>query len=165
MLDEDFDPIFERVKSDAGLRAVLKAARTWGVSPRRFMGWEPQVTYGHVYESGTGKLMRTVVTTEPEWDDETRSLAMAFAMYEADLCPGCNQPMSETTKAEHDGAYVAGQAVRCHFCTVNHMASDMYSDAPQSQALFIPVHLRSTDGTTGAGDGGGRPEESVTEDS
>lgn len=139
----EFDSVYERVRDDAGLRAVLKAARTWGISPRRFLGWEPIVTHGHVYDCG--RLVRTVVTTEVEWDEENRNLAMALAMYEADLCPGCSQPMSETTKRENEGLYVAERAIRCHWCTASHMASEMYAESPQPRALFVPVTLRSAE--------------------
>jgi hypothetical protein len=135
-----FDEAFRRVSSDAGLRAVLKTAREWGVSPRRFLGWEPTRTLGHSYESGV--LVRTTEALEVEWDDENRSLAMAYAMWLADLCPGCQRPMTETMRAENEGLYVAEAAMRCHSCTAHHQASNAYSDAPTPEALFIPVTLR-----------------------
>ena len=130
---------FDRISQDAGLRAVLKTARAWGVSPRRFLGWEPTRIHTHVYANGS--LIRTVESVEDEWDDENRDLAIAYAMWEADLCPGCQRLMSETTKASNEGLYVASTAIRCHACTAHGQASDVYADSPQPQALFIPVEL------------------------
>lgn len=160
--DEDFDLIVQRVRDDAGLRAVLKTARTWGISPRRFMGWEPRQTFAQVYEND--RLVRAVVTTEIEWDDDSRNLAMAFAVYESDLCPGCSQPMSETTLAENEGAFIPGPAIRCHWCTVSNMASEMYAEAPHAQALFVPVVRRGINDNLSESDGDGRSETGIAED-
>src|SRR3954468_9041312 len=131
------DKAFKLVASDAGLRAVLLAARAWGVSPRRFLGWEPSRHYAHTYRDG--RLVGTVETLETEWDDESRDLAMALAMWESDLCPQCRQPMSETTARENEGRYVPHPAIRCHYCTASRAAGEQYHDSPQSEALFIPV--------------------------
>jgi hypothetical protein len=135
------DEAFNRVSRDAGLRAVLKTARAWGVSPRRFLGWEPTRTLTHVYTDG--RIGRTIENVETEWDEDNRDLAVAYAMWEADLCPGCQRPMAETMSAENEGRYVASAPLRCHSCTAHHQASDAYSDSPQAQALFVPVELRA----------------------
>lgn len=115
------------------------------------MGWEPRRTYSHTYENG--RLIRTVEISETDWDDESRDLAMALAIYEADQCPGCAQPLAETTKPENEGLYVAGAAIRCHYCTASAQGSELYADAPQSQALLLPVELRKAANVSGEGDG------------
>lgn len=131
------DEMLDRVSNDAGLRAILKTARAWGVSPRRFLGWEPARTITHVYAHGC--LVRSVEQLEPEWDEESRDLAIAFAMFEADLCPGCNSPLSETLDAENEGRYRASAPVRCHSCTAREQTADAYSDVPQAGSLLFPV--------------------------
>lgn len=57
------------------------------------MGWEPTETHEHFYEDGL--LVRTVVTREPEWDDEQRNLMLALAQYKAELCD-CGNHISLT---------------------------------------------------------------------
>src|SRR3954462_13378745 len=133
------DDVFDRVSKDAGFRALLKTAREWGVSPRRFLGWEPTRTFTHIYDNGL--LIRTVETREPEWDEETRDLAIAYAMWESDLCPGCNSPLSETLSSDNEGLYVASAPVRCHSCTAREQTADAYADTPQANSLLIPVTL------------------------
>jgi hypothetical protein len=111
------------------------------VSWRRFNGWEPRSETVHSYDEA-GRLIRTVTTVEPEWDDDNRAWAQALLAYEADLCPGCRQPMSETTSADHEGRYVSRPAIRCHRCTASSQASELYREAPQPNALLIPIELR-----------------------
>jgi len=65
----------------------MRSARAQGVSLRRYLGWEP-VRY---YDSGTGR-----VTQEPEYDEWERALWTAFAQWEADRCPDCGQPLSQS---------------------------------------------------------------------
>jgi hypothetical protein len=127
--------------SNPGLRAELAAARAWGVSWRRFSGWEPATTTTFEYDDA-GRLAKSVTTVEPEWDGAERDTALALAAYEADLCPGCHRPMSETTARENQKAYVAGAPIRCHCCTASQRAAEDYEKSPQPQALFIPVELR-----------------------
>jgi hypothetical protein len=97
----------------------------------------------HEYD-GRGLLVRSTTTTEPEWDDEARDAAFALLLYEANLCPGCRQPLAETTKPEHEFAYRAGQAIRCHRCTAIDRAHTKYESAPTPGALLIPVRLAQT---------------------
>jgi hypothetical protein len=83
-----------------------------------------------------------VTAVEPEWDERERGWALALLAYEAALCPGCREPLSETTKAENEGRYVPGPAVRCHRCTATEQASVTYRESPQPRALLIPVELQ-----------------------
>jgi len=109
---------------DPTLRAVVKAARAWGISPSRFMGARHVVTYE--YDIG-GRITRAIET--PEWTEEDRELAFALEEYEAGLCPGCNQPLDETTKPEHADAYQPNPPERCHYCT----ARELHSEAIEKQ--------------------------------
>ncbi|MFJ2631056.1 hypothetical protein ACIO6U_03705 [Streptomyces sp. NPDC087422] len=53
---------------------------------------------------------------EPLWTDEDRAWALALAQVEADVCPDCGHPWSETTAAAAEERYTA-EVVRCHACT------------------------------------------------
>jgi hypothetical protein len=132
---EGLDEALERVKDDPGLRAALEAARSWGVAPLRFFGREPKT---HVLRDGDG---RELLAREPEWTDEDRALAIALGLYEADLCPGCRHPLSETTKPENEGLYRPLAPIRCHRCTASSMGADRYADSPHASALLLSVEL------------------------
>lgn len=137
----DFEEIAERVSNDLEFRKLLQAARTWGVSPRRFLGtWEAALITVYNYDRGV------LVSTEqryasPEWTDEDRCLALALDLYESSLCDGCGHPLEETTKPEHYGAYQAKPPIRCHRCTEQLRAAEQYEDTPQSEALKFPIDL------------------------
>ena len=122
------------------LVAVLQAAARWGVSPARFLGWEPVVTTR--YEYNGNHLARTVTTTEPEWKDEDRELALALQLYEAGCCSGCGDHMSITTKPENEDLYRAGPDIRCHRCTATAQMAEKYQEASHPEALTFPVELR-----------------------
>ncbi|MFI6819718.1 hypothetical protein ACIBJE_02050 [Micromonospora sp. NPDC050187] len=109
-----------RIADDPGLRQRIRLARTLGVSPRRLEGWEPSTI--HEYDDA-GRLIRS--TPETEWTAEQVGWLAALEEYEAGLCKQCGQPLSETTKPEHDfnnplspAFYEAapGTPVQCHCC-------------------------------------------------
>lgn len=77
------------------------------------------------------------------WFPDDQAAALALDDWEADLCPGCRQPLAETTKPENEDAYRAGDAIRCHHCTASAQASERYADTAQASALLIPVVLRA----------------------
>jgi len=62
------------------------------MSEKRLLGWEPTETHTHHYDD-EGRLVRTIVTREPEWDDVERAKMLDLADYEATLC-GCGLPES-----------------------------------------------------------------------
>jgi hypothetical protein len=126
--------------NDPAIRAFLETARAWGVSPRRFLGWEPaQIT---VYEyDDLGRVTRTVTTVDPEWDNEQRRAVFDLLALEAGQCPGGKHLLSETTLPENEGRYKPGPAIRCHYCTASDQAAKAYEDSPSPQALFIPIQL------------------------
>ena len=131
------DEWLARVAEDPGLRQTLQAARAWGVSPSRFLGREPAVR--HIVANGL--VVRS--EPEPEWTDDDRDAALALQAWEADLCPGCRQPLAETTLPEREDLYVPGPAIRCHRCTASERGAERYKDSPQRSALMIPVDLRT----------------------
>jgi hypothetical protein len=124
-------------------RDILTVARTWGVSPSQFMGAEQ--TARLVFPDGrTAQL----VTASP-WTEQDRWAAMQLADYEAALCPGCRQPLAETSNNEHEYQYKVGTAIRCHRCTAAAVASEQH-DQPHPEAVLFPIELRRPD----AGDHG-----------
>jgi hypothetical protein len=127
--------------ADPQLRALVEAARAWGISPKRLLGWEPRRTTIYEYDD-LGRVARATTTVDVEWDGEQRGLVFALQDYEAELCPGCRQPLEETTAAENEYRYMPGPAIRCHRCTATEQASKAYEDSPAPSALLIPIHLR-----------------------
>jgi hypothetical protein len=63
-------------------------ARSLGVPRKRLLGWTPSEVHEHEYDD-QGRIVRTVVTREPEWDDDSRAEMLALAEYEAGMCSGC----------------------------------------------------------------------------
>lgn len=62
------------------------------MSEKRFLGWEPREVHEHEYDDA-GRLVRTVVTREVEWDDWERQKMLDLADHEAHLCE-CGFPES-----------------------------------------------------------------------
>jgi hypothetical protein len=85
-------------------------------------GWEPKRTTTFEYDDA-GRVVRSVETTEAEWDPESYALLAALADYEAALCPRCGEPLVECRDAGADPnnprathRYVAKIQGRCHAC-------------------------------------------------
>lgn len=83
-----------------------------------------------------------MTTVEPEWDEQSRGLALALSEYEAGLCPSCRHPLAETTDPRHEDRYFTDEAVRCHRCTATDQASRRYAQSPSPGALLVPVEFR-----------------------
>jgi hypothetical protein len=85
----------------------------------------------------------TTRVIDPEWDDETRSLALGMAAYEAALCPSCNRPESICQNPENDGRFIVRDPIRCHVTTALSLRRD--ADAKKTQlapdALLYQVEL------------------------
>jgi hypothetical protein len=115
------------------LRQLLETAREWRTPPHVFMG-EPVVTtysYDHA-----GRVVRSETV---QWTAEDRAAALALRNYEAGLCPGCNHPLEETTKPEHQYAYRPdGEPIRCHYCTAQALVSGSDDD---KAGLLYPMTL------------------------
>jgi hypothetical protein len=132
----------ERVASDAGFRAALEAARSWGVSPSVFAGRE-LVTF---YEHASGRLVAS--RTESAWTQEDRELAMALVDYEADSCPACGGHLPETAAAENEERYDAHVRALCHRCVAIDILhkSESVQRAPHPGALLLGAKLRTQEG-------------------
>lgn len=77
----------------------MALAARLGVAPRRLWGWEPSTLTEHVYEDGV--LVGTVSFPEPEFDDEQRSLLLAYEIHRSQLGPH-GFLMPETTSPDAD---------------------------------------------------------------
>ena len=62
------------------------------MSEKRLLGWEPSEVHTHEYDDA-GRMVRTVVTRESEWDDVERAKMQGLADYEAHICD-CGLPES-----------------------------------------------------------------------
>ena len=124
---------------DPTLRAVVKAARAWGVSPSRFMGARRIVTYE--YDSPSGRLLAAVET--PEWTEEDRELAFALEEHEAGLCPGGDHVLAETSKPEYQDAFLPDKdsEVRCHECTGQALVAEILDKRERSAGLMMRLKV------------------------
>lgn len=120
--------IRDRIRDSGELRAEIEAARAWGISRRRFLGWEPRriTRYEHDDE---GRIVRSITETEPEWDDNERAWAIALLEVEADTCKGCGQPLSETLQPEAYQGYEASDGAACQGCKAVRRKQDAYAKA------------------------------------
>ena len=96
---------------------------------------EPVVT---TYHYNNGRLVRTEIV---QWTDEDRDAALALRNYEAGLCPGCNHPLEETTKPEHQDAYRPDEPIRCHYCVTQAIVAGADAEAKASAGLLYPIKL------------------------
>lgn len=126
------------------LRTELEAARSWGVSWRRFCGWEPVRTTTFRYDD-VGDLVEAVTVTEPEWDDVGREAVYALMRLDADLCPGCRQPLAVTAAAENEFRWQEGASVRCHRCVAAEVVQKTYEGDPHPGALLVAIELKPED--------------------
>ncbi len=93
-----------------------------------------------VYEYEDGLLVRSVTTHDPAWLDEDLGYAKGHRRNEADRCPGCGLPLSETTDPEHEGSYEAPPPMRCHACTPLEHRKGEYAESPPG--LLFRVYLK-----------------------
>ena len=63
-------------------------------------------------------------------------MALALATYEADLCQGCGQPMTESMDPENERGYVAPPPHRCHACTAVAARAEEYREVPHAHQVL-----------------------------
>jgi hypothetical protein len=80
-----------------------------------------------------------VTETEAEWDDNERAWAIALKQVEADTCPGCGEPRSESTHRDAEGGYEVDLPIICNACTPLNKARDRYAEAGMDRGLFFEV--------------------------
>lgn len=69
------------------------------MSEKRLLGWEPTEVHAHEYDDA-GRLVRTVVTRESEWDDLEREKMLALEQYESEIC-SCGFHVSVADRDPH----------------------------------------------------------------
>lgn len=89
----------------------------YGIPRSQLLGREPAEITVHEHEDG--RLVRSITTREPRWTDEDIAWALAWMEEQADRCPCCGLPLSETT-AMKDGepahVYTVPKPKRCYGC-------------------------------------------------
>jgi hypothetical protein len=130
------DDPYERIAADPLLRQAIEAARSWGVSPSRFLGAD--VVTRHEYDA-VGRLAASI--TASEWTADDRELVFAFLAWEAALCPGCRHPLAETMAAENEERYRGKLEGRCHRCTRLEIEQEKHAKKDHAGALLLSVTL------------------------
>lgn len=134
------DEAYDQVRADPTMRAVLKAARSWGVAPSTFLGRAARLDLAVTERDAAGRAAR-YVDARPAWDDDDRVLALALEDYERDVCGGCGYLLSDTTDKLNDGRFVARAAILCHACAAHASGAKAASDHEYPHALRIPVEF------------------------
>lgn len=132
---------------DPALLAELRVARSWGVPPSRLRGWEPAEVTTYVRD-GAGRLTSARTVREPAWSPADLEAALALAVYEAGLCPGCQHPLAETAAPENEMRYREADTVRCHRCTAIEQVAKRYEDSPAPAAILLDVRLRGSESSS-----------------
>ena len=84
-----------------------------------------------------------MTTTEVEWDDETRSKAMALEFYRASLCPNCGLPADVCQAGANEFAFEADGPYRCHARTaVSEARARVGEDVKAPEALMFKPRLK-----------------------
>ena len=87
-----------------------------------------------------GRRVGEVQETEPEWDNQQRSIMLAYRKALAETC-SCGRPLVESTDPDNEGRYVVPLPARCYSCTALQQAFEAYRDADQPQALRFHAEL------------------------
>lgn len=107
-----------------------------GVSLRRFDGWEPVEVHDHEYDE-TGRLIRTVVTREPEWDEDQRLWMLGLTLREASECHRCGGSLHETT--DYQWKWQPSPPTVCFRCVALAASAHEYDKHPQRAGLIHHV--------------------------
>jgi hypothetical protein len=131
------------LEGNPGLRAELEAARACGVPWRRWAGWEPAEVTTYEYDDD-GRLIRSTTVREAEWGEVDRGAMLALAAYEASICTGCRQPMSQSMDPDTQFKWRGQILAQCHACyAVGAYHDDLQKqDQPQIQSLRLGAVLR-----------------------
>lgn len=99
-------------------------------------GWEPAEHTKIIKRDAEGRPAEMITTRDPEWSLEDRVMVDAVLAYEADLCPGCGQPLSESlhVQGNEEKKYRAGYSV-CMGCVAR-------SRAQHKQHVADEPHLK-----------------------
>ena len=132
-----------RIADSAELRTRVEAAYNLGISVRRFDGWEPAEVHEHEHDQA-GRIVRTVVRREPEWDEEQRGWVLAWLLYRANVHKPCGHYLPDATDPDAEGAYMSEPPIRCHVCTERAAAYKRVQEAGNRhpEALLFPVRKK-----------------------
>ena len=72
----------------------MEACERLGIPLRRLHGWEPATTTTYQYDE-SGRVARTVTTSEPLWDQWDHYLMIALQEFRDMHCSQCGQLLSE----------------------------------------------------------------------
>lgn len=104
---------------------------------RRFSGWEPAESTEYEYDEA-GRLIRSVTTREPEWDEQERAWMLALAEHESRLCPLCGRPLSVCTDPATEGRWKTAPPTRCYATTSVIQARKPYDEkSAEPRALMF----------------------------
>jgi YD repeat-containing protein len=112
--------------------------------PRSLLLGRRRVSVTEYEYDDEGRLIRSVTTHDPEWSEEDLGFAKAHRRREAERCPGCGLPLSETTDPDREGEYEAPPPTRCHACTPLEHRKSEYRESPPG--LLFNVHLKPQKG-------------------
>jgi hypothetical protein len=108
------------------------------MSLRRFDGWEPAEVHEHQYEDG--RLIRTVVTRESEWDEDERAWMLGLALREAAECHRCGGVLAETT--DYDFRWIPTPPTVCLKCVALRADEEAHSNADPPRHEGCPAHTQ-----------------------
>lgn len=103
----------------------------------------PREVHTHVRDR-RGRLVRTEVTRETEWDEEQQSLMLALQLWRARLCPVCGGDPAECQDNSRQGVWSVPPPQRCHRQTALLRAAEPYrtGQTPYPDALTYRPNLR-----------------------
>lgn len=90
----------------------------------------------HRHHYGKGRLVRTVVTREAEWDETEQAWVQALLLYRSQVGP-CGHHLPTSTAAESEDRYDVPDPDRCHACTAIGTKSAGYRDSHVPSALLF----------------------------
>jgi hypothetical protein len=80
-----------------------------------------------------------VTVREREWTEQDLAEAIALLKVEADTCPGCREPLSESTDPDAEGGYDIDLPTVCHACTPLNKTREKYAEAGMDRGVFFEV--------------------------
>jgi hypothetical protein len=139
-------PFLKSRLADPATRRRVEAAERLGISLKRLDGWEPQTVTVYEYDDQE-RLVRSVTTTETEWDDQQRGWMLPWRSGGTPAAVAAAETSRETTNPDHDGTpgnwgYQPLKPIRCHRCTALARSEAKYRDNEHPHALMHVVELR-----------------------
>lgn len=113
-----------------------------GVSPRRLSGWEPIEVHECEYDD-EGRLVRTIVQREPEFDENDLEMLTAHMLIKMDTGQ-YGESISEATSEKADPTYTGADAVRYsagyrinHAVAAVDLLRENTKDLPKGAEFFV----------------------------